>query len=882
MRHGQTRIPQIPDQTEFLNRWYEFYQGYRIVTAEDGREERIAVLGEDFKDVNPGCLPRTLEELRSGTIAREPATNAPNQAITTQANSDTGPSLEDTLDAMFQIASLEDSGQQTTENTQLAADSSLSQMQRDPNNNSSGIVLNRLRGRDTRSNLHAQALMATRLPNPDYQARRVAALRRELHRMRNGIERVISGLRDLGENVPDQREATGRLADLGRTLDAIDGTPSREEAEEVMHSINSLTSDVNTSHADREMVTLQTRIDEARNHLDEALRVRDQAASELDLAEQEFRSSQQRFQQLQREQRTAENYIRIFGSREEMLAQGDQYESPIGVMFARAMERFRAAEDIRREERTLRQVLENEARAGGEEAAARLMELDNQERDIWGIPRPPEQEMARQGGSDEVDVDLPSEPRGELEDYYEMTRHQERNQQTALPEVFDHAIAQDMRTAHDQTVQMSRNDDFPRNMLNAIVAAREREIAERENTRLEAPTIEQNGSSELETSVAAATEPENERHADIAHVLLYLLHHGEFMTENNLRSEEVTSILTRLTFNGLTVNDEREISDILERPQVVWRSRLIASRFLRRRRRGIQVQLLPDVPQDDFQQTAENIECMAEAFQISAELRRHGPGLTAPEQLSMLYRLQAGERRMDDVEKLRQMLCNDETFALAVRVHSQAINAESVYQRQSQRVQLMEEARRAAAREGDHSRQELDAQRRATRAFAVAAGRTAMRTGASGLLEQMARRDEETQTAYEQLQQNGFAPEGNSQAERLLRHNFYRPLNAFSLPSASESDSDDEDAAGYGLDAKDSDRPEPKTDEELQISMDCRICYTQLADIACLPCGHLVMCKWCSDQHSPTMAHDRTRPRRAAGCPVCRKGIRQKVKVIRA
>jgi len=882
LRHGQTRIPQVPDQTEFLNRWYEFYQGYRIVTAEDGREERIAVLGEDFKDVNPGCLPRTLEELRSGTIASEPSTNAPYQVIATHANSDTGTSLEDTLDAMFQIASLEDSGQQTTENTQPAADSPLSQMQRGPNINSTGIVLNRLRGRDTRSNLHAQAMTATRLRNPDYQARRVAALRRELHRMRNGIERVISGLRDLGENVPDQREATGRLADLGRTLDAIDGTPSREEAEEVMYSINSLTSDVNTSHADREMVTLQTRIDEARNHLDEALRVRDQAASELDLAEQEFRSSQQRFQQLQREQRTAENYIRIFGSREEMLAQGDQYESPIGVMFARAMERFRAAEDIRREERTLRRVLENEARAGGEEAAARLMELDSQERDVWGILRPPEQQMARHSRSDEVDVDLRTEPRGELEDYYEMIRHQERNQQPAQPEVFDHAVAQDMRTAHDQTVQMSRNDDFPRNMLNAIVAVREREIAERENTRLEAPTIEQNGSSELETAVAAATEPENERHADIAHVLLYLLHHGEFMTENNLRSEEITSILTRLTFNGLTVNDERETSDILERPQVVWRSRLMAARFLRRRRRGIQVQLLPDVPQDDFQQTAENIECMAEAFQMSAELRRHGPGLTAPEQLSMLYRLQAGERRMDDVEKLRQMLCNDETFALAVRVHSQTINAESVYQRQSQRVQLMEEARMAAAREGDHSRQELDAQRRATRAFAVAAGRNAMRTGASGLLEQMAQRDEETQTAYERLQQNGFVPEGNSQAERLLRHNFYRPLNAFSLPSASESDSDDEDAAGYGLDAKDSDRPEPKTDEELQISMDCRICYTQLADIACLPCGHLVMCKWCSDQHSPTMAHDRTRPRRAAGCPVCRKGIRQKVKVIRA
>lgn len=50
----ETRIPEVPDQTEFLARWYEFHQGYRVVTREDGSEERIAVLGEDLKDVAPG------------------------------------------------------------------------------------------------------------------------------------------------------------------------------------------------------------------------------------------------------------------------------------------------------------------------------------------------------------------------------------------------------------------------------------------------------------------------------------------------------------------------------------------------------------------------------------------------------------------------------------------------------------------------------------------------------------------------------------------------------------------------------------------------------------------------------------------------------------
>lgn len=50
----QTRIPEVPDQAPFLARWYEFHQGFRVVTREDGSEERIAVLGEDLRDVAPG------------------------------------------------------------------------------------------------------------------------------------------------------------------------------------------------------------------------------------------------------------------------------------------------------------------------------------------------------------------------------------------------------------------------------------------------------------------------------------------------------------------------------------------------------------------------------------------------------------------------------------------------------------------------------------------------------------------------------------------------------------------------------------------------------------------------------------------------------------
>ncbi|KAF2218918.1 hypothetical protein BDZ85DRAFT_207106 [Elsinoe ampelina] len=82
-----------------------------------------------------------------------------------------------------------------------------------------------------------------------------------------------------------------------------------------------------------------------------------------------------------------------------------------------------------------------------------------------------------------------------------------------------------------------------------------------------------------------------------------------------------------------------------------------------------------------------------------------------------------------------------------------------------------------------------------------------------------------------------------------------------------------------GLDV-DPDRPEPRTDEDLTVKLDCRICYTQPAEIACLPCGHLVMCRWCSEQHCPGLRSDRTVPeRKGTQCPACRKVVKKKVRV---
>lgn len=230
--------------------------------------------------------------------------------------------------------------------------------------------------------------------NREYQVRRVAALRRELHRMRSGIERIINGLRDLGEVVPDPTDASNRLLNLGRTLDTISGVPSREDAQLAINSVNALAASTPSTATERGIANAQARVEEARQHTEDAQRNRDQAATELDLADQELRTSRARLNQLRNEQRSTENYIRLFGSREEVVAQGENYESPIGGMFSRAMERFQVAEEVRREEQILRQYLEDEEMAGGEDASLLLASLEQQQRDVWGVPRPIRQPQA--------------------------------------------------------------------------------------------------------------------------------------------------------------------------------------------------------------------------------------------------------------------------------------------------------------------------------------------------------------------------------------------------------------------------------------------------------------------------------------------------------
>jgi hypothetical protein len=72
--------------------------------------------------------------------------------------------------------------------------------------------------------------------------------------------------------------------------------------------------------------------------------------------------------------------------------------------------------------------------------------------------------------------------------------------------------------------------------------------------------------------------------------------------------------------------------------------------------------------------------------------------------------------------------------------------------------------------------------------------------------------------------------------------------------------------------------PEPLRHEQMRVDLSCGICYQQIANIVCLPCGHVAMCLWCADMTVPTRLHDTTRPLHSdAACPICRKEVTQRV-----
>lgn len=866
----------------------------------------MAVVGEDLKEVSPGCLPRTLDEMRAGRAQAEEVHEE--RVELTEENADTGPGLDETLDQMFANADFEE----------LATTSSEQRGQQV--------------GGETvpHNNTHAQAISPAASRNAAYRTRRISALRRELGRMRSGIDRVVAGLRELGETVPDQVDAL----EAARALDTLVGNSDHGHVDNMNASATTAGTAALTG-TDRALESLQVRLSAARWDADEAKRRRDEAARVLAEITSEHRAAEERCRQLQREQRTAENYVRTFGTREEFLAAGEDYESPVAGMFNRAMTRFRAAEAVRREERTLRQVLEDERRHGvdGARATRRLSELANARRDFWGVPHRDGFEISdqRAGAAPAGQIsedehfstlqetsmrDLLVDGAGLLPSGWDMSsrdsalleqerivtrtdirtppvlvdteeeammREQYALLRTELPQDFDSTETEELNPAD--------RANFPSSMLDGVRAARARELNQRESTPRDQPADVDNDPN------GSRLHNFNEQQwwqSDAEHIMRTLAQDEPLRNDVGLGG---ISILGLLTDTMEFTNNRATIDAILRDDRAIWRLGL-PKEWLRRRKEqaqnsgGVQdlffsgaAESLGSVEWAEHHNTYMRTEVVAQAYMMSAEVRRHAPNIMAPARLQILYRLQRDDRSEEDVRTLELMRNTQSIFSLALDVFSQTLfNPDESSPISRHRISL-DEDRQMLARHGDHSREGLDVRRRATStsAFALAAGRQAMQTSPEAVMAQVVSSSDRASTegmrAFPRPEADGFA------SRRFSGRAYgYRQLTLSDYLHASESDTDTEREAYTlrGLDAEDSNRPEPKTDEELTISLECKICYTQMAEVACLPCGHLVMCRWCSDQHSPSHPQDRTRPRRTAHCPMCRKGIRQKVRVYRA
>ncbi|KIW00657.1 uncharacterized protein PV09_07844 [Verruconis gallopava] len=223
---SDTKIPEDPDQTEFVERWFEFHQGYRIVVTEDGREERIPLQGEPLKDADPGCLPRTMEELQSG-----------------RRNI-----LQSDIRRREQVATIADSTPHVT--------------------------------------------------------------------LENALDQLIE------EANEDEEEAS---------------LPSGSPIASQSVGSRSHTNETSSGHASRTAQQGRSRLDEAYAEAEAAVeaaqRVRDRAHARLNNADAELAAVRERLRRIRRQQITAGNFARVFGTREDV--QSDDYVSPITSMFIR-------------------------------------------------------------------------------------------------------------------------------------------------------------------------------------------------------------------------------------------------------------------------------------------------------------------------------------------------------------------------------------------------------------------------------------------------------------------------------------------------------------------------------------------------------------------
>ncbi|MCJ1396739.1 hypothetical protein MMC18_009631 [Xylographa bjoerkii] len=433
LRQTEARIPLVPDQSRFLEKWFEWHRGYRLIRHDSGRVEHQALLGENLADVAPGYLPRTVDELRAGVTSRslvdetveEGSLNPLVQSVTATEDLDIDPE-----DRIFDLTSTPNiTDHHTLSSTTLLTASTSSTIYSPPLTSSSTGQL------PSSPQRLAIELYDRPIPIED-QFRRVAALRREVQCLRAGIERVMSGLQDLGETVPDSQNALQHTTNLTTRLGNIEAylrspghtSPERMDFQSTMNQSSEEGFDApqtsvstaqprqqvqqpslpphlpNRAHAlaqssrhtnrqglsrpsvhtrghsraslgtqpsrnpptDPQIARARSQIDAARvteqlcqQQLLSATESQGQAAARLAAATVRLQECLRVLNRLERLERSS---TALFGSREEIERQGNDYESPVAGLFRTYHGRYQAAEEQRRQERILPEILAAEER----------------------------------------------------------------------------------------------------------------------------------------------------------------------------------------------------------------------------------------------------------------------------------------------------------------------------------------------------------------------------------------------------------------------------------------------------------------------------------------------------------------------------------------
>lgn len=423
---SESRIPHTPNIARFLERWFDWQRGYRIIKHEDGREENQALLGERLADCGPGYLPRTLDELRAG-VTRGSSVNelsgSENLDYLPPAHTPTETPL--TIDPEDRIFDLDTSSsgitQPTASLTPLPIQSSIpiysppSILPQTSTEQASDIERVAENSHDNHPTLAHD------------QFRRVAALRREVQRLRAGIERVMSSLQEL---VPDSQDAlqhtlqhttnlTTRLGSIEDFLRNSDnGTGNPITMDQIFHSDSmdwsadahaalgsqptsgprtqttgnaqiplggtsrmfnfgdqsyvtpewssrQSTHEGTTQPAQGTLTVHERQVLEATTQLADARRNEEYQRHLVSTATRTLTQNQaqtvlrraiehreQRERVLANLELSQRQNAHIFGSREEIERQGNNYESPISHMFNQYGTRYQAAEEQRRQQST--------------------------------------------------------------------------------------------------------------------------------------------------------------------------------------------------------------------------------------------------------------------------------------------------------------------------------------------------------------------------------------------------------------------------------------------------------------------------------------------------------------------------------------------------